>query len=97
MSDFSDSSRTDGHVGRFKRHLSEKYWQTSVDLEDAFPMTTEKQTLLEHINTIFQQMTDRCAESNKQYTQQVCTKLLYKWRVVVTFIYGVSYVKLHLS
>lgn len=72
VSDFSDSPRADSsHVGRYKRHQSEKYWQTSVDVADAFPMTTEKQALLEHVNNIFQQMTDRCAESNKQYTQQV--------------------------
>lgn len=72
MSDFSDSARPDGKfVGRFKRHLSEKYWQASVEVEDAFPMTTEKQAVLEHLNKIFQQMSDRCTESSKQFTQMV--------------------------
>ncbi|KAH3857209.1 hypothetical protein DPMN_099814 [Dreissena polymorpha] len=70
-SEFCDSPQSgNGSVGRFKRHQSEKYWRASVEVEDAFPMTSDKQMLLEHLNKVFQQMTDRCAE-NRNVQQQV--------------------------
>ena len=72
--DLCDSPRVDGTgVGRFKRHMTEKYWQASVDQEDTFPLTTEKQAILEHLNKIFQQMTERYADDSNNKQQQVPT------------------------
>lgn len=67
------SLQSDGfHIGRYKQSLSAKYWQqTSLEKTEVYPMTSDKQALLEHLNQTFEQMTDRCTEPTKQVTTQV--------------------------
>lgn len=74
--DMYDSRRIDGSsVGRYNSNLSKKYWQhISQDKTDVNPISSDKQALLEHLSKIFEQMLERCMESTKQITTQVCTK-----------------------
>lgn len=66
-SDMCDSSSVAGfHVGKYKRQLTEKYWYLSAAMEEAYPMTTEKQSILEHLSRTFQQMADKCTETAKR-------------------------------
>ncbi|KAL4237433.1 hypothetical protein ACF0H5_002150 [Mactra antiquata] len=83
MCDTTDSYRmirSDGNrVGRYKQNLTENYWRMSSDVDEpTCPMTADKQAVLEHINKIFQQMTDKCTKP----TQQIPTQDGHTWQQI---------------
>lgn len=65
-SDRSELSRCEAgvQIGRYKRQLTEKYWREGSIGMDCFPMTNDKQNLLEHLSTSFRQMAEKCTRTN---------------------------------
>lgn len=64
-SDMNESSRCEPgvQIGRYKRQLTEKYWREKSIGADCFPMTQDKQAVLEHISTTFRQMVEKYSET----------------------------------
>ena len=63
-SDICESSRCEAgvQIGHYKRQLTEKYWR-EANIGTDFPLTKDKQTILEHLSSVFRQMTDKYMES----------------------------------
>lgn len=64
-SDISEPSRCEAgvHVGRYKRQVTEKYWRESSLGIDCFPMTNEKQAVLEHLSSTYRQLAEKCSKT----------------------------------
>ena len=64
-SDISEPSRCEAgvQVGRYKRQVTEKYWRESSLGMDCFPMTNEKQAVLEHLSSTYRQMAEKCSKT----------------------------------
>lgn len=64
-SDMSETSRCEAgvQIGGYKRQLTEKYWREASLGVECFPMTTDKQNVLEHLWSAYRQMADRCSRT----------------------------------
>ena len=63
-SDIGDSPRCEAgvQVGRYKRQFTEKYWR-EANIGTDFPLTKDKQTMLEHLRSLYRQMVDKYMEN----------------------------------
>ena len=69
--DMFDSQCYNGfQVGRYKRQLTEKYWQSTSLVNESLTMTADKQALLDHLLTSFKQMVNKYTDSVKPFGVQ---------------------------
>ena len=74
-SDMSETSRCEAgvQIGRYKRQMTEKYWREASFGVECFPMTPDKQNVLEHLGSAYRQMAERCSRTQQTSCMtQVC-------------------------